>query len=54
MKKILFAIITIVAINACNSPQKMTSPNGDSSSMNSSTDTSNMMKTDTTMKRDSM
>lgn len=54
MKKILFAVLTIVMIGACNSPQKMSGPGGDSM-MNSNTDTnSSMMQTDTTTRRDSM
>lgn len=55
MKKILLAIIVVAGIAACNSPQQMTTSNGDSTSTMapSTTDTSGMMQGDT-MKRDSM
>ncbi len=52
MKKLLLVLITLVAIGACNSPQKMTSPNGDS--MMNSADSSKMMQGDSTMRKDSM
>lgn len=51
MKKIIFAVLTIITMNACNSPQRMTGPNGDT--MMNATDSTNMMQSDT-MRRDSM
>jgi uncharacterized lipoprotein YajG len=54
MKKVLFALITIVMIGACNSPQKMSGTGSDSTNMMNSTDTNSTMNTDTTARRDSM
>ena len=53
MKKILFAVLTVVMIGACNSPQKMSGTGSDSTSVNS-TGTSNMTQSDTTVRRDSL
>ena len=52
MKKILFAVLTIVMIGACNSPQKMSGTGSDSTG--NATNSSSMMQTDTTTRRDSM
>jgi len=50
MKKLLFILLTMAAIGACNSPQKMTSPTGDS--MMNSADSNRVMQGDSTMQRD--
>jgi hypothetical protein len=54
MKKILFAVLVIAGIAACNSPQQMTTSGSDSSTMVTPTDSSTTMPmtTDTTMQGD--
>ena len=52
MKKILFAVLTVVMIGACNSPQKMSGTGADSTG--ASTNASGMMQGDTTARRDSL
>lgn len=52
MKKVFFALLTIVVIGACNTPQRMTSPTGDS--MMNAGDSSNTMQADSTVRRDSL
>lgn len=55
MKKLLFAVLTVAAIAACNSPQEITSPAVDSSTMMTTpADTVATTPMDTTMGGDTM
>ena len=55
MKKFLLAVMIVAGIAACNSPQQMTTSNGDSTSVTTPTDSAATggMQGDT-MKRDTM
>jgi hypothetical protein len=57
MKKILFAVMIIAGIAACNSPQEITTTNSDSSVVTAPTDSAvmgNTPTTDTVMQGDTM